>query len=59
MFESSAPKYKFGGFGGSNENVAAKPDPKPNREFRRFRFIDRRFLDRIAHTESWDNLKQM
>ena len=23
MFESSAPKYKFGGAGGSNENVTA------------------------------------
>lgn len=32
MFESTAPKIKFGGFGGSNENVATKNDPKPNRK---------------------------
>jgi hypothetical protein len=33
MFESAAPKYKFGGFGGSSEKLPAKEDPKPKREF--------------------------
>jgi hypothetical protein len=26
MFESAAPKYKFGGAGGSNENVSEKKE---------------------------------
>ena len=36
MFESSAPKYKFGGAGGSNENVSsAKKDVPPLRKLSR------------------------